>query len=237
MMMNDHVSQSSLPRCNLIKQYLYVISLAIPVWLFTPALEAQTISLNSIQVDRIISRFLQVENTHLHIENTTVWAFSGRIDSLTLDVMILDSTHFRLFLQAQNMEIMGYETKLYTVNHGQRQIIIEPLNPHDLVQRFLGPLFSDVVVDSQTVLTDGHKLNFSFSDPYSEWTAATVWLSKDWLVQQMVLTDVESNRVQVKMSYLNLLDGFYADDILENSYEYRIADLTQSTSPETGENQ
>lgn len=215
-----------------IKLLLFLFNLVIITRLVFPVqLFAQSSTVDSSGVDQIINRFLQVKDTHLHIENTTEWAFSGRIDSLVLEVMIQDSTHFRLFLQAQNMEILGYDSKLYTVNHGQRQIVIEPLKPHDLVKRFLGPLFTDVVLEEQKFERDGMRLRFGFRDPYSEWSSATVWAKNDWLVQQMVLEDVESNRVYVQLQYLNLMDGFYAEDILENSYGYRIADLTRQTTP------
>lgn len=237
MMMNNHVTQFFRISIIPLKRVFYLLSLFTLTLGFQPfQLHAQSISSESPRVDRIISRFLQVDNTHLHIENATEWAFSGRIDSLALDVMIQDSTHFRLFLQDQNMEILGYGSKLYTVNHGQRQIIIEPLNPHDLVKRFLGPLFTDVILENQVAEDGGVKLSYGFRDPYSEWSSATIWVTKDWLVQQMVLEDVESNRVHVNLRFLNLMDGFYANDILENSYQYRIADLSSQTKPpETGE--
>lgn len=235
--MNNHVTQFRRISIPSEKRFLPFIHLWLFIWILSYGhLFGQSVDENSSGVDRIIGRFLQVQNTHLHIENTTEWAFSGRVDSLVLDVMILDSTHFRLFLQAQNMEILGYDSKLYTVNHGQRQIMIESLKPHDLVKRFLGPLFTDVMLEHQESESDGRRLRFGFRDPYSEWSSATVWVQNDWLVQRMVLEDVESNRVHVQLSYLNLMDGFYAEDILDNSYQYRIADLTTQSKPsETGE--
>ncbi len=180
-------------------------------------------------VTRLVERFLQAGATQLHIVNITKWAFSGRHDSLTFDVNIQDSTHFRLFLEAQNMEILGFGEKLYTVNHGQRQIIIEKLEPHDLIKRFLGPLFTDVILKQQTSLKNGFQLEFGFSDPYSEWSSAMVRVNKDFLTQRMTLKDVEDNVVEVELSWLNLIDGFYFDDIISNTYQYRLVDLTQPT--------
>lgn len=192
----------------------------------TPTLFAQTNSTIPEQVDHLVSRFLEVKNTQINIENVTEWAFSGRVDSLEFAVILRDSTHFRLFMDAQNMGIVGFGEKLYTVNHGQRQIIVEHLNPHDLIKRFLGPLFSDVVFRSQVEDKLGYKLTFNFSDPYSEWSSAVVWVDKSWLVQRMDLTDVEQNLVRVKLNFFNMTESFYFEDVLSNSYQYQIVDLT-----------
>lgn len=183
------------------------------------------------QVDHLVTRFLKVENTQIQIDNVTEWAFSGRKDSLVFDVNLKDSTHFRLYMAAQNIDILGFGEKLYTVNHGQRQIIIEPLNPHDLIKRFLGPLFSDVVFKSQVQEKNGFKLTFEFSDLYSEWSSAIVHVDKTWLVQQMDLADVDQNIVHVSLNYLNLVENFYSEDILTNSYQYQLVDTSSEPTP------
>jgi len=47
----------------------------------------------------------------------------------------------------------------------------------------------------------------------------------------MDLADVDQNIVHVNLSYLNLMESFYSEDILTNSYQYRIADTTQKPAP------
>lgn len=230
-MMMNKISKNGVTQFTMRSTQLIKILFAWSVILGTTAM-GQTLT-NPIpeQVDQMVSRFLKVQNTQIHIENVTEWAFSGRKDSMAFDVNLKDSTHFRLFVESQNIDILGYGEKLYTVNHGQRQIIIEPLNPLDLIKRFLGPLFSDVVFKSQVLEKSGHKLTFEFSDPYSEWSSAIVHIDKSWLVRQMDLADVDQNIVHVNLSYLNLMESFYSEDILTNSYQYRIADTTQKAAP------
>lgn len=179
------------------------------------------------QLANVIQHFMDMDSTSLEISQVIDWRFSGKNDSIKLQMNIKAGHNFHMILAVYGMEIFVTDHEMVTINHSRQQILYENASPDALLkQLFVGGDLNTARFKREQDLEQGlRRLEFQFSGDFSDWESLAVIVDQNDDLKNIILQDYDGNKYLISLKYLPIYEGFLFPDIESDFSHYQIADL------------